>query len=361
MKSCFYVFFEDYFNLVLLVVCFSVLIISQTGKGLVNKKKLLAFFAIDLLTALINIAEVFAANDPSMRLIRTILSVFGYCSKVFLAMLFIMLVFKRNERPRWLVVPAIVNVLINCTAFFSGIVFSFNENYIFVRGPLGYTPFIIAGFYLLLLIYLTTSRFGHRDLRECGVVIVCVVAIVLSAILEAMGIVIRVLETTIAVTVICYYFFLYMDYMKKDILTKLLNRQAYYDCTLDKRKNITGLIVIDINGLKTINDTKGHEAGDQAIQNLANIIRDCLYSSMKAFRVGGDEFTVLLFGTCKEDAENYMKMVKCKSASNKCSCSIGYAFADSYPDIKTLEKIADKKMYEDKWKYYHTMGKDRRR
>lgn len=86
-----------------------------------------------------------------------------------------------------------------------------------------------------------------------------------------------------------------------DGLTGLGNRTAYLeqlDEYADSKSNIKslGIIYLDVNNLKTVNDNQGHELGDDLIQMAAHIISDSFGHYGKAYRIGGDEFCVLMAG-----------------------------------------------------------------
>lgn len=92
---------------------------------------------------------------------------------------------------------------------------------------------------------------------------------------------------------------------KIDPLTGLYNRYAFYSLIDELRlRNATGgcVIMLDVNYLKSINDTYGHHTGDRALLNVAERIRGLLRATDHAFRWGGDEFVVLLFGVAPEIA-----------------------------------------------------------
>jgi diguanylate cyclase (GGDEF)-like protein/PAS domain S-box-containing protein len=82
-----------------------------------------------------------------------------------------------------------------------------------------------------------------------------------------------------------------------DALTSLYNR-TYFEEELIRlengRFNPVGMIMFDLDGLKLVNDTMGHEAGDRLLKNFAQILQSCFRSSDIVSRVGGDEFAVLL-------------------------------------------------------------------
>lgn len=96
---------------------------------------------------------------------------------------------------------------------------------------------------------------------------------------------------------------------KLDPLTGLYNRYAFYALMNDHREREgTGgsIAIIDLNGLKRINDTFGHHAGDRALLNLAMRLQEVVRQSDYVFRWGGDEFVVLLFGMAPDAARERM-------------------------------------------------------
>lgn len=92
---------------------------------------------------------------------------------------------------------------------------------------------------------------------------------------------------------------------KLDSLTGLYNRYAFYALTqelLEQRKLIGSIAIVDLNGLKRINDTFGHQAGDHALLNTAVRLQQVVRQSDYVFRWGGDEFVLLLFGMAPDAA-----------------------------------------------------------
>ncbi|MCR5806449.1 MAG: diguanylate cyclase [Oscillospiraceae bacterium] len=147
-----------------------------------------------------------------------------------------------------------------------------------------------------------------------------------------------------------------------DQLTGVMNRNAYERKlnTIFARGGPVGLIVADVNGLKFANDNEGHAAGDRLIIETAHALAN-EFGVECVFRTGGDEFLVVLQDFTEQEIESDILLVKEYLSSVKVSASMGLAFTEHFSgDMGALEEIADKKMYEDKDRYYKMTGKARR-
>lgn len=158
-----------------------------------------------------------------------------------------------------------------------------------------------------------------------------------------------------------------------DELSHLLNRHAY-DAKIkslrENNQNQLSVVVLDVNNLKATNDKIGHRAGDEMICGAADCIREAFKDVGTSFRMGGDEFVVLIEGNVnnlEEILDNFRNLLKNWKGElvNNLSLSIGCASYNELQDftlekLDELEAIADKRMYADKALYYKTTGIDRR-
>jgi diguanylate cyclase (GGDEF)-like protein len=97
-----------------------------------------------------------------------------------------------------------------------------------------------------------------------------------------------------------------------DPLTDLYNRYGYQEALrkIDREENLPLSVVLgDMNGLKKVNDSFGHEAGDKLLKYAARIIRDCCPENGCAARIGGDEFVILLPSCSREDAAHVIRRI----------------------------------------------------
>jgi diguanylate cyclase (GGDEF)-like protein/PAS domain S-box-containing protein len=138
-----------------------------------------------------------------------------------------------------------------------------------------------------------------------------------------------------------------------DVLTGLYNR-AFFDEELERfahsRMFPVSIVMADVNGLKTVNDTHGHEAGDALIQMAARIIAAVFRSEDIVARIGGDEFSILLPTTDTSVAEEAVRRImSCPEiSSGKISIAFGIASAENKEQISVALKLSDERMYLDK-------------
>lgn len=148
-----------------------------------------------------------------------------------------------------------------------------------------------------------------------------------------------------------------------DARTGLFNK-ARWDALMNNHalfEKPVGMMMLDLNRLKYINDTMGHEAGDKMILNFANILRNNIPASNTICRWGGDEFTVLILNANQEIMEQYMRGIREAVNAYNDSGGIpelyyaaGYVLSTEFPGLlpqKLLEK-ADERMYIDKQNWY---------
>lgn len=153
-----------------------------------------------------------------------------------------------------------------------------------------------------------------------------------------------------------------------DSLTGLKNRKAF-DQLWDKLQiqpgSEVGLYIIDVNGLKVVNDQRGHEQGDLLIKDAGKLLNKCTQGITKqVFRIGGDEFAILLNGKDLQFADklttNLVQQQRAACNDNaKVNFSFGYVSSAECP-LAMLYKEADSKMYIDKGNYYQRRKGDRR-
>ena len=143
-----------------------------------------------------------------------------------------------------------------------------------------------------------------------------------------------------------------------DTLTGVKNKHAFATAKAELNEQIQNgedpvfaLVICDINDLKQINDTNGHQAGDNYIRKACSVICD-IFKRSRVFRIGGDEFAVICQGQDYERIDLLLEEVSAANDKNKASGDVQIACGMArYQDDRTVETVferADKQMYENK-------------
>jgi diguanylate cyclase (GGDEF)-like protein len=138
-----------------------------------------------------------------------------------------------------------------------------------------------------------------------------------------------------------------------DALTGLYNR-AFFDEEFERfaqgRMFPVSIVMADVNGLKAVNDTMGHEAGDALIRLAAHLIMSEFRAEDIVARIGGDEFAVLLPATDFHVVEEVIRKIKSRPeiANGTVGIAFGIATAWSKELLAETLKLSDEKMYLDK-------------
>lgn len=145
-----------------------------------------------------------------------------------------------------------------------------------------------------------------------------------------------------------------------DLLTGVLNRNA-----MNNRisANDTGASIIkapyafffvDVNGLKVVNDSKGHLAGDELLKDVSSSLSG-FFPDSEIYRVGGDEFLIISTDISRDIYEQMNRTLSDNAVrEGRAHYAVGSCFSDDAKSIRNAMQIADKKMYEDKEKYYRS-------
>ena len=148
-----------------------------------------------------------------------------------------------------------------------------------------------------------------------------------------------------------------------DTRTGLANKARWNEVLNEASTDGIAIVMLDLNGLKAVNDSLGHEAGDELILSFSKILRNTLPSSSVICRWGGDEFTVLLSGLTREKVQGYLDTLRSSVEEHNVQCpqlpiryAQGCALSEDHPNLtrKELLLIADDLMYRDKEQWYRS-------
>ena len=140
-----------------------------------------------------------------------------------------------------------------------------------------------------------------------------------------------------------------------DEMTGLLNRNKYLSMIRREYRHMDRLCVVflDVNNLKKINDTLGHEKGDALITTVGRIVLTLTDVNKKAYRIGGDEFVIIIENPQEGEVDDLLQKweeiveLKSKTSATELSVAVGYACGKG-KDIDRIIKEADQLMYQKK-------------
>ena len=155
----------------------------------------------------------------------------------------------------------------------------------------------------------------------------------------------------------------YHDRAMIDLPTGLRNHNALQEDAVNLANNwqlssngSIGVVACDLNDLKRINDTHGHQAGDEAIALIGRVLRAELVSAYGVYRTGGDEFTAIYVNQHEDVMIAEMQAARDNLRSRHLDCgwavhaALGSAYATSQSElsIRDIMQRADEAMYADK-------------
>lgn len=147
-----------------------------------------------------------------------------------------------------------------------------------------------------------------------------------------------------------------------DVLTGSYNRTRYVEDVKELCAKCVpiGVVYMDLNGLKDINDSHGHLYGDQVIITFSNKVTS-IFDSDKLYRVGGDEFIVLSQNSSENKFKSLvLELKKLFLSEDDCSAAMGYHWIKSSSELDEAVSRADAMMYEDKKNYYRRSSLSKR-
>ncbi len=353
--------FGRYFISIFLILLFSIRLSLQRSE----KDKELRYFWMTVICCALLVAEdlleTLCAENPDLRFWRMTLSIAGYVLRSVAAASLVFTVLKPERRTRSVWIPCILILLVCCTAYFSDIVFGFDEDYAFYRGPLGYIVFVVPLMYLGAILWLTFKHYGDSVQKtEPVILIICALLCLFSAILDAVHGGVR-LHEAILISSIFFYLFLRNYDIRRDSLTQLLNRQSLYEDCAGMGRSITAMASVDMNGLKLLNDREGYPVGDAALRRIGQCLGEVTGPKVRAYRIGGDEFVLLFRNTDEETVRETLERIHDSVKESGYSVAYGYAMREEKEKTNALLARSDMKMFENKAHYYRERMHDRRR
>ena len=245
-----------------------------------------------------------------------------------------------------------VHAVFEIIAMTQGLVFRIDAENIYHRERF-YFIYVAAFFLSMAYCYVCIFRGNKKYQAKLGVVNV------LALIFLTYGISIQMLYSDITVDFMCVAIGILFLYHHRgnvinqvDAMTKLLNRRCFEN-RMRNMKSPSYVLILDIDNFKIINDTFGHSEGNKCLISVADKIRATYGKYGFCYRIGGDEYGVVMYKSLdrlQSLNEKFQKAVNdlCSRYSDIFGVSVGYAYYDKTLDIGHVLKEADEMMYNHK-------------
>ena len=152
-----------------------------------------------------------------------------------------------------------------------------------------------------------------------------------------------------------------LEYMSRiDALTQVGSRNAMEERIAQLTENseekhaTVGVVFADLNGLKTVNDEAGHDAGDKMLSKAASLLK-IAFADHEIYRAGGDEFVIFCPDVTQEQLVKQVLLLRTLLGTTPdVSFAVGTAFSTDVQDLENAMQTADEHMYADKETYYQS-------
>ncbi|MFZ2539595.1 MAG: GGDEF domain-containing protein [Oscillospiraceae bacterium] len=342
-----------------MLLCFTIFLAK---KNIIIDKYRTKFFIYAAITNVIvlilEMVDVYIStiNGPHIYIMRGIINVIGFAICPLIP--YFILCFNNYNKTRILKYCRIllcINILLSIVSIKTGWLFAIDIQNNYTRGPLFLFSFIINSVYIIVIIgKILTDNEARYYLEEKKFIISIGIAITLCTIFQIIFVGLLLIWSSVSVGLILYYIFLRELQFKYDVFTGVKNRQEFDKNIIKAVKcDSVGIVVMDLNDLKEINDLWGHTQGDQYIIQASKIIENSFKNIGTCYRIGGDEFCVICNNTTDKKVEGALQILEKLSSkvqqnyNFKISIAYGYAIFNKNENESIYEifEHADQEMY----------------
>jgi diguanylate cyclase (GGDEF)-like protein len=266
-----------------------------------------------------------------------------------------------NGRHFILVVPVAVNLVITLLSPLYGLVFFIDSHNVYHRGPLFPLSILIIYFYFLYSFALIVLQRKKVVKEELVPLLILGILPVIGGILQAAFYGILLMWSCAGFSMIIVYIFLQQRMVHLDDLTGAWTRGTFESFLAKRAKHrrdsVFGLILLDIDGLKMINDRYGHLEGDYALKTTVQLVKSVLKKNDIIARTGGDEFLILLDCKSRDRIDQTVSRIHSTLSQHNATakkeyvleCSMGAELFDTgFTDVDQLMLRVDRLMYQNK-------------
>ena len=346
----------DYLALIVLfdVIALFLIGVITSQNQLITKKERHKFQLTYLFVAIVSISELFAVKVNGMyiqlRMVNVVLSASGF---ILAPLIPIMLgsaicpdTKEKIMKRMWMLYAATVILSIP----FGG-VFYIDQHNMYSRGPL-FLFFIliywISCVYYMVMMVCASKKYYRKSSK---IIILLALFFFIESSIQVMNPSIQLSWMAVTLLVIINYIYFNTLWQQIDGLTGLLNQQSYLYAS-ENNKNNGVMIFMDIDKFKQINDTYGHLVGNEILMKISQVIKDVYSAHGNCYRVGGDEFLVIVnektdYKSLNDKFYDEVEQLR-KSTTVFPDVSVGCMPFTSQDDLNLIFEKADHEMYLDK-------------
>lgn len=258
--------------------------------------------------------------------------------------------------------PVVINAVLAVLSLFFGLVFFIDDNNIYNRGSWFWVISIICYSYSAYTVIEIFKNRNYLSRKKYYSMLLFILPPALGGLIQMLVPELKLLWVSLVISLMMVFINLQTEQLYTDALTGLHNRR-HLESRLRKyrsrkNKNNVGMLMIDIDCFKNINDTFGHAEGDRALEYFSKILKDSFRRDDTIFRYAGDEFVVIIEVSKKEELEravnrmreNIDEFNKEKITPYDINVSVGYDILDhdTHISMKSFIKHIDELMYKDK-------------
>ena len=255
--------------------------------------------------------------------------------------------YKRSNRNIELVFYAIYLILIFISIPFD-FIFGVTPDNVYFRGK-GFMIFAVL--YEVVKLYMVYSSFimiKKFQNRNWFTIILLVLFFIVGSSIQIFRPDVHTSWSCTTLIAIVYYVYFNELWSQLDGMTGLFSHKSYLARAVSLRPG-EGIIIMDCDEFKLLNDTYGHSMGDKCIMTVAKCIKDVYNQHGICYRIGGDEFAIILFNTNDNDIliKKFISLIEKERMENELlpHISIGFAKYSGFEDVNEIKDMADKNMY----------------
>lgn len=314
-----------------------------------QRRWLIASFILIIVISIMELGSVIVDNTPAkFRWVSILVNYLGFGLTPAVPV-FLSCVLGENKINKPLIIAELVYMVLLAASIPFGAIFYVDSDNQYMRGDffgVYIAVYSITTIYLLVSTVRTVREYQSRSKNSIYLIFAFLLAYTMIQVEFPQ---IHISWLCVSLLAIVYSVYCNIVWQQLDGLTGLLNQNSYLN-KIESLERDTVLMVFDIDDFKKINDTHGHPIGDEALREIAACIKNAYSKNGLCYRIGGDEFCVLLSTDADKEACDRALIDELEDRRKQLdilpNVSFGAALFTSGDSINKVKKLADSNMYQ---------------